>query len=248
VLRIGVWNVEYALTERVNTRRRAIMRRNPADIWILTETRDTLRPLGRLAVHSRQRPYYGSSVKHRSRWVSIWSRLPVTARPVARGADRERTTSALIATPLGPLLVYGSVMPWNGDKGRMGSDVNASGWSRFFEVVPQQLRECRQLQQRFPKAALCLAGDFNCDMERGSYYGSTKATRLLETGLASLRAFCATGPGRVPRGWLEHLPIDHIALPISWAPHTRVVAAWEGRIGQPRLSDHSGVVVEIKPA
>ena len=46
---------------------------------------------------------------------------------------------------------------------------------------------------------------------------------------------------------LKHPPIDHIALSSELAPHTNVIGAWEGTDADGvRLSDHSGLVVEIR--
>lgn len=247
MLRIGTWNVEYADSRATNVRRRSAMRRNPADIWILTETHDALAPpTGNLSkAHSRQRPLYGQRVKGRSRWVSIWTRYPIVARPRLRGADPERTTVAVIHTPIGPVVVYGTVMPWSGDKGRYGLNDEASGWSEHHRVLPLQINEWRKLRRRFPGTALCVAGDFNTDMASGSYYGTKRGIAILRRGLRKCGLFCATEPKRLRRNALIYPPIDHIALPVRWATRTRVVSAWEGRVGNPRLSDHSGLVVEI---
>ena len=40
-IRIGTWNVEYAINAR-NADRLAMLREHPADIWILTETHSSL--------------------------------------------------------------------------------------------------------------------------------------------------------------------------------------------------------------
>lgn len=134
-MRIGTWNVEYADTAATNERRRAALDANPADIWVLTETHDDLAPSGTFnSVHALQRPFYGSRVKRGSRWVSIWSRYPVE-RVRLEGADDERTVAAMIETPQGRLLVYGTVLPWNGDQGRMGENAEARGWSEHLRII-----------------------------------------------------------------------------------------------------------------
>jgi hypothetical protein len=244
-LRIATWNVEYADSAATNARRRGVMHENPADIWVLTETHDDLVPgEGFNAVHAAQRPIYGQRVKPGSRWVSIWSRFPLTPVRID-GSDNERTVVAKVETPMGSLTVYGAVMPWCGDKGRMGERVDASGWSEFHRVVPQQIKEWRQLVAADPDTALCVAGDYNVDLGTGAHYGSQETIALVRQGLDQCGLFCATEPSRMPRGALSNPPIDHIALPLAWARRTNVVAAWEGRTGQPRLSDHSGLIAEI---
>lgn len=163
------------------------------------------------------------------------------------GGDDERTVATRVQSALGPVVVYGTVMPWCGDKGRMGERADASGWSEFYRVVPNQIEQWRKLIAENPDAALCVAGDYNVDLATGSYYGSREAISIVQKGMNACDMFCATAPERLPLSILTHPPIDHIALPNRWADCTRVVGAWEGRIGQPRLSDHSGLVVEIKP-
>lgn len=60
---------------------------------------------------------------------------------------------------------------------------------------------------------------------------------------------CVTETERLPHGILRHPPIDHIALSEDLAPCATVVGAWEGTDAEGhRLSDHSGLVVEIGPA
>lgn len=244
MLRIATWNVEYADSAKTNVRRRQVMDEHPANIWVLTETHDDLTPgEGFHAVHAAQRPFYGTRVKSLSRWVSIWSTLPI--QPVeVEGGDQERTIAARIETHFGPVIVYGTVMPWCGDKGRMGERAEATGWSEFLRVVPTQIQQWRQLIAANPDAALCVAGDFNVDFANGAYYGSGETIALVREGLERCNLVCMTEPSRLAAGLLAHPPIDHIALPATWAERTRVASAWEGRVGHPRLSDHSGLVVE----
>jgi hypothetical protein len=245
VLRIGTWNVEYADVAATNARRADVLSNHSADIWVLTETHDALQPPGVAhAAHSFPRPRYGARVKEGSRWTSIWSRFPCEPADVTL-SDPERTIVARILTPTGALVVYGTVMPWNGDKGRMGERPGARGWSEFYRVAPQQIAEWRALQARYPDAALCVAGDFNVDMGAGAFYGSREAIVMLRDGLNTCALTCISEPSRFPAGRLVHPPIDHIALPSAWAHRARVTAAWEGRVGSPRLSDHSGFVVSV---
>lgn len=241
-MRIGTWNVEYALKAGSNLRRRKVLARHEADIWVLTETRDTLRPHGSFrAVHSKQRPFYGKSVKLRSRWVSIWSRFPIIARPLCD--DPERTTAAIVRSPLGNVLIYGTVMPWKDDKGRCGELKDAKGWSEHHRVIPLQAAEWKRMANRYAATRICVVGDFNTDMGSGSTYGTKRGIGLLATGLSSVGCRCATAPHRSFKHKLTRLPIDHIAVPNRW--RCGVAASWEGRIGRPRLSDHSGLTVEV---
>jgi endonuclease/exonuclease/phosphatase family metal-dependent hydrolase len=209
----------------------------PADIWVLTETHDDL-TIGpqHTAVHSAQRPIsdYPRRVKPGSRWVSIWSSYPIELVSLA-DADDERTVSAMVQAPNGPIVVFGTVMPWRGDKGR-----NAT------VAVKQQVGNWCELQRRFPASALCVAGDFNADLlpARSMIYPNAEARRALSAGLEECGLLTITAPEATPgpQGrWL----IDHIALPKDWELHARVSAVWKEENGKPRLSDHWGTVVQV---
>jgi len=246
MLRIGTWNVEYALGTEANARRRAVMDACPADIWVLTETHDSLSPgPGFQPVHSDQRPYFGKSVKAGSRWVSIWSRYPILTRIRLDRADCERTTAALVATPFGLLIVYGTVLPWHSDTGRCGEMPDAPRWSVAHRVIPMQIEEWRELRRLLPDAQLCVAGDYNMDMLTGATYGTKHGISMLHDGLADTGLYCATSSICTEGGWLERAPIDHIALPLEWRDKVCLASAWEGRVGSPRLSDHSGMVMSV---
>jgi exonuclease III len=236
-VRIGTWNVEYAWPARLDALR-GVLSANRADIWVLTETHDHLQPPDcEFVAHTEPRPKTWSGIRAGSRWVSIWSRFPIIANVTLPTADKERTVALLldIGQP-NSLLVYGTVMPWKGDREKQD-------WSEHHRVVPDQCAEWRELTQRHPGAAFCVAGDFNTDMRTGSYYGTKKGIALLREGLADCGLFCATEMPRVPAGLLQNPPIDHIAVPSAWESYTSVVSAWPSQKGV--LSDHSGVVIEV---
>lgn len=243
-LRIGTWNVEYADVAATNARRSDVLDQHPADIWILTETHDAFTPgPDYRAVHGRQRPPGGTRVKSGSRWVSVWSRLPITVADTVVLDSPTRTTCALVETPLGDVVVYGTVMPWNGDKGE--GPEPARGWNEHHRVLPIQTAEWRALQQAYPNAHLVVAGDLNTDMIGGGYYGTKRGIAMIEEGMAVSGLYCATRRGQPGVDALTYPPIDHILLPSAWRESTDVAAAFEGRTGSPRLSDHSGVVVAV---
>ena len=64
--------------------------------------------------------------------------------------------------------------------------------------------------------------------------------------LEELDLVCVTETDRVPEGNLRWPPIDHVLVPAAWSRRTSVISAWEGTTVQGvRLSDHSGLVVEV---
>jgi hypothetical protein len=237
-MRIGTWNVEYAYARRLGALREKLTA-NSADIWILTETHDDLAPPDcQFVAHSAERPKDWSGIRPGSRWVSIWSRYPIIPEVSLPHADRERTVSALLDLGEGrTILVYGTVMPWKGDRGKFD-------WSEHHRVIPEQCAEWLELKQKYPDAKMCIAGDFNTDMGTGARYGTKKGIAALHEGLAACDVFCATDPSRFPTGFLSCPPIDHIALSIEDRASTSVVAAWPA--AKKTLSDHSGVIVEVR--
>lgn len=239
-MRIGTWNVEYAAGADKNRLRFDRLNDEKADIWVLTETHDDLNlSETHRAVSTVQRP----TGRAGGRWTTIWTRWAV--REVVAVDDPVRTTAALIDAPSGPLLVYGTVLPWGTDPGPTGG---ARGWTEMDRVLPLQLAEWRRLRARYPEAALVVAGDFNVNLGGPHYYGTERARKVLRAGLEELQLGCATESDRVPSGALVHPPIDHIVVPAAWLPRTTVSSAWEGRDPHGRgLSDHSGLVVEVQP-
>ena len=237
-LRIGTWNVEYAHPKRLEALRQRLARHD-ADIWVLTETHDELAPSSEHhPVHSAPRPKSWRGIREGSRWVTIWSRYPIAPRPIQVG-DPERTACALL--DLGPgrqLLVYGTVLPWKGDRAKFD-------WSEHHRVISEQSAEWRALAAAHPDTALCVAGDFNTDMTTGGYYGTKVGIAALRAGLAACGLYCATAASEGSSG-LPCPPIDHIAVPCAWQASTAVVAAWPA--DRKNLSDHSGLIVQTDGA
>ncbi len=200
-MRIGTWNVEYAPEGRLDVLRR-VMTLHQADIWVLTETHDALVPKDAVhAAHSEPRPHQRDG----SRWVSIWSRYPIIEQVVCE--DSRRTVCALLEIEETiRLLVYGTVMPWAADQGDDPPEEKLPNWSEHHRALPLQCAEWLDLRQRYPDALLCVAGDFNTDMGRGSRYGTHKGIAELEQRPIELNRkppggihfFCEQGesPGR----------------------------------------------------
>ncbi len=237
-LRLGTWNLEYAAGAAKNVARLARLRAEDADVWVLTETHDQLDLAAtHVPVSTVQRP----TGRTGGRWATIWTRWPVLERlPVE---DPLRTVAALLESPVGPLVVYGTVLPWGTDPGPTGK---ARGWSEMDRVLPLQVGEWRRLRERFPDAPLVVAGDLNMNLGGKHYYGTASCRKVLREGLADVGLACATETDRVPAGALRHPHIDHVVVPSAWVPRSRVVSAWEGTTADgARLSDHSGLVLEV---
>lgn len=238
-MRIGTWNVEYAAGLAKNEQRLARMREASAPIWVLTETHDSLVLGAEYHVLSTEARPHG---RDGARWVAIASRFPFTRAIPTH--DPVRTVAGMIETPVGAVIIYGTVMPWHTDPGPSG---DSRSWADHHRVLPEQAAEWAALRAAHPGVHLCAAGDFNTDLGGAHYYGTKRGRAALVDGLRAADLVCLTFTDRVPDGWLEHPPIDHICVSAPLRVGAAVVDAWDGTTSEGiRLSDHSALVVELR--
>jgi exonuclease III len=244
-MRIGTWNVEYATGPEKNRRRLDELRKHNADIWVLTETHDNLDlSATHKPINSAQRPGV-RNISLSSRWVTIWTRYPV--RDVLCVLDDKRSTACLLDTPNGPMIVYGTVLPWHSDQGDKPSKIRVPNWSEHYRVIAEQSLEWASLRHEFPGVPLCIAGDLNMNIGGPHWYGTRQGRDGLQGAMEKSGLVCVTEHERMRRFPLRHSLIDHILLPTNLAESACVAAAWEGTDHEGvRLSDHIGVVVEVK--
>lgn len=109
-----------------------------ADIWVLTETRASVSPAeGHYGIHTPPHPIRRPDGDER--WVSIWSRWPLA--PTGLAPDPRRSVSAVVESPLGDLIVYGTVLPWANER---GDDGRANMWEVLEREIGRQGREWSQ--------------------------------------------------------------------------------------------------------
>lgn len=239
-VRIGTWNVQYGRGVEKNRLRAAHLRSLAADVWVLTETHDDLDlSSSHVPVHSEQR-----YVSPGGRWTSIWTSLPVIEQLAT--SDPHRSVAVRLGDEAtGEMIVYGTVLPWNGDQGP-DPEKPAKGWEEFHRVVPQQGRDWALLRARFPEAALVVAGDLNQDLGGEHYYGTKAGRRLLLDQLSKVRVACLTTTDRFDRSVLLHPPIDHVCAGAgAGAALQSEVLGWNRDVDGVRLSDHGGVLAEV---
>jgi hypothetical protein len=236
-MRIGTWNVAYAAGREKNERRLRRIVEMDCDIWVLMETHDDLAldsTYGSTSTTPRKTAAVGG------RWTTIWSRFPILQ--VVPVEDSHRTAAVLVESPSGPLVVFGTVLPWHTDPGPSGT---ARAWTEHHRVIPLQAREWAALRTAYPDAALCVAGDLNMNLGGPHYYGTVAGRAALRAGLAGAGLSCVTETERIPPGMLAHGPIDHVCVSEGLGNAVTRVMAWEGTDGDgARISDHSGVAVE----
>lgn len=240
-LRIGTWNVEYGCGAEKNRARRELLEGWKADVWVLTETHDELDlSPSHVALHSEQR--YATPG---GRWTTIWTSLPVIER-LSTGDPQRCVAARLDGGKAGAIIVYGTVLPWNGD---IGPDAHrpAQGWEEFYRVVPEQGREWAALRQRYPDATFILAGDLNQDLGGRHYYGTKACRALLVSELAKAGLECLTATDRFAPSALQHPPIDHVCAGAgSGKSLTAMAYGWDNVVNDMRLSDHGGTLVSLE--
>lgn len=241
-LRIGTWNVQYARGAVKNSARLELLNKWNADVWVLTETHDDLDlSASHTAIHSEHR-----YAKPGGRWTTIWSSLPVVER-IPTGDPHRCVAARLDAGEAGELVVYGTVLPWNGDAGPDAA--TARGWDEFRRVVPEQGREWVALRESYPAATLVVAGDLNQDLGGRHYYGTKACRALLGSQLAKATIDCLTTTDRFDPGLLQHPPIDHICVgPAQDRSLTSKAHGWNNVVNGVTLSDHGGTLVTLEIA
>jgi endonuclease/exonuclease/phosphatase family metal-dependent hydrolase len=159
-------------------------------------------------------------------------------------ADPSRTTAVRInlfeVKPGTEIIVYGTVLPEKGE-------------ANHAAAIKAQSEEWTYLRDAYPKAILCVAGDFNTDMGRAKdygyphFFGPKDSTALLVKTLERLRMRTVTDHG-FPEGLKpKYPPIDHIALSEPHADQARIVSSWAGRKGDGQtIDDRIGIVIAVR--
>ena len=246
-LRVATWNLERPGKTRLDRPRRIlnVIQKINADIWILTETNEIVVP-GDDFTGFASTPVDGL---HRSgeNWTTIWSRFPVTR--VIRTHAPEIAVCVEIESQIGPLIVFGTVLPYHAD--RVASE-GYRGWQSHYESIPEHGADWRRIRADYPSHLFCVAGDLNQSRDERRWdgrlwYGTQKGRTMLTDTLANCSLACVTEEDFVATGKLTtRSSIDHICIDKKHVACVRMVDAWEPFDPEGiRLSDHNGVVVDI---
>jgi hypothetical protein len=169
-MKVATWNLARVLPKDTARTAKIVgwLDRIDADVWVLTETHDSVSPgPGYSAVSTGHPDRPGEPGE---RWATVWSRLPIEPLPPTR--DPARSVAALVQPPHGaPLVVYGTVLPWLGSPWR---DFPADNGLAFRAALAAQLADWIALVRQFPDRDLCVLGDLNQDLSRRDYYGSRR--------------------------------------------------------------------------
>jgi hypothetical protein len=240
-LRIAEWNLERSGIDRTSRipGQLDVIRRINADVWILTETHSAIALDGYYPLVSMRDPNYHQEGES---CVTIWSRWPMRSVSIA---DPALTVCADLHLPSREqkMLVYGTVIPYGGDG---VSKRKALPWERHRAAVQLQTAEWLKLRELYRDHALCVAGDFNANLDGTRWYGVNDAKNAIRRGLVAAGMSCATEADlRAPPFEMTRATVNHICL--SDNLHGKVeMKAWEGTENGRYLSDHNGVLVDLE--
>jgi endonuclease/exonuclease/phosphatase family metal-dependent hydrolase len=236
-VRIVTWNLERPRARSVakNQMLHQKLREIDADIYVLTETHEAIRP--GLTYHGQ-----ATSVSAHNQWrylnnphtpgencTTIWSRWPIVRHEET--FDSTHAVCVEIATPVGPLMVYGTIITWHADRGADGTSRN---WAEHHKSITAHATDWATMRGDIP---LCVAGDFNTTLD-GTYYGTREGRTLLNNALQAANLGCVTGS--LPQ------TIDHICLSTRWARQVQQHFTWQAYTERGRpVSDHHGVGVDL---
>jgi endonuclease/exonuclease/phosphatase family metal-dependent hydrolase len=244
-LRIATWNVERPKPRgwKIPPAQRERMAEVGADIWVLTETHLDHQPTPE-HTHCAFSPPHPERRPEHERWVGIWSRWPLTEL-TDPPAHRRGSLAVEVATPWGPVIVYGTVLAWANER-HFDDGTPARMWEVHNVEVRRQVSEWVAIANGYPGVPFIVAGDFNQDRDGSGWYGSATARRVVTEGLEAAGLECVTAFDAVAEGRLvtNHL-VDHICVSRPWAHRSTVELAERIDTQGRRLSDHPTVTVEI---
>lgn len=257
-LRIATWNVQRpesgddARLPQLAHRLRSM----DADIWILTETHQSLSPgLEYRAAFTRQ--MRGKFHLGECR-TAIWSRLPI-AKTIATH-DPETAVCVEVTTDNGAILVYGTVIPYHqagvGQRTYRSGGVDVTGmqpWQLHYESIDRHLHDLMSISQRHPDHPICFGGDFNQSRDGRKWgggrqwYGTEEGRRRMTDCLNRMGLHCVTETDFVAAGAIAgRSNVDHLCVSQALVQDVALASAWNADLleGGP-VSDHSGVFIDL---
>lgn len=239
-MKLATWNLERA--KNCAALRQCTDEQN-ADVWVLTETHDVF-STGQAHSSSASARRDGTKLDGTGdRWVTITSKHPI--QPLAT-TDGVRTHAARVSPKeIAPFVVFGTVLPWRGDKWR---GFSSAGGVAFAEALKVQLADWRKLRAEFPEDEFFVLGDFNQDLAAEHYYGSKVSRAALTDALDAIGCTALTGGEGDPivRDSAPFACIDHICARRDSCWTARAAQRWPDSPQPVRaLSDHFGVSIEF---
>lgn len=237
-MKIATWNVERPKINgwTRNPRIIAKLREENADLWILTETNAAISPgedffsaatLPELKYHNLGESY-----------ATIWTRWPMLRNIKTYSA--EMAVCVEVKSPIGPMIVYGSIITYANDKGPQGT---SGRWGEHKKAIIEHCKDWKRIRAAFPNHHFVAAGDYNQSRDGSGWYEDAKSVELLSDAFTDNDLRCVTDKIKLVE---SRSTIDHICISKSMDTLPLTVTGWEGRNNKgERLSDHNGVVMTL---
>jgi len=248
-MRIATWNLDHASngSRPIELQIQKIISVS-ADIIILTETCDEVN----LLPYGYSYSHFSESNSYHKYCSAIWSKYPIVR--AIKTYDPETATCAEIASPLGKVIIYGTIITYFGDKGKDGT---SPFWHEHHKAINDHGSDWKIIfsDENVCRLPLIVAGDFNQPRD-GSKYNKSKDGQnisMLDEALMMNHLTCLTSEDFGLAGKLNADPkkgyirsnIDHICMTTN-AFSVDSVNAWnhftEDNI---YMSDHNGVYVDL---
>lgn len=218
-MKIATWNLERLEKNKTN-QIIEILNKLDADILVLTETSRTISLENYNVIHTKELPnnFDGIQYKNGETRVSVFSKYEVLSQYPTY--DEYTAICVELRTPMGDLLVYGSIIGVFGNKQpKFNYDLNG------------QLDDFKQL---FPNKLICLAGDFNITLS-----GRAWPSKIARQEILNLQE-CFNLTSETKK--IENA-VDHILLSKAIVENRKLeLNTWNiDKI----LSDHEGYVLRI---
>jgi exonuclease III len=209
-----------------------------ADVWILTEANDAVYLPGYNAITTSPVSGYHAAGEVSTALLTRW--------PISQSLptwDPLCAVCAEIAAPIGPVLVYGTIVTYANDKGPSNT---AKRWEEHRRSIDRHRLDWLKLKSRAgADGHVVVAGDFNQSLDGSGWYKDSTSMGLLSDALAASALRCVTEEDFRKTVGLSRASIDHICLSQRLASKVRDVRVWEGVVAGVRASDHNGVLVEL---
>ena len=195
-MRIATWNIDRPSQNGLMRNGKILeqIRKVDADIWVLTETNASIVPEARKSdpfagyIGLASRPE-GPKVPGQNK-TTIWSRYGI--KRAIQTYDPDTAVCAEIETPLGLMLVYGTIITYWGDTDKQFR----RPWLMHQDEIRRHKEDWAKIFPKLPNHMLCVAGDFNQNWDGTKWFTDAKmnddSVAMLRDHLAAHSLACVT--------------------------------------------------------
>lgn len=244
-MRIATWNLDHASNSKrpIDLQVHQIQAIKP-DVLVLTETcKEVELALHGFTAYSSKPNEYGKF------YSTIYLGPNVSFQKQLKTYDEVTATCLQVNTPLGEMIIYGTIIAYHGYK---GPNNDSPAWAEHYKAITDHGNDWAKLGNNPP---LVIAGDFNQTRDGSSRtYGTKLGRELLSAELSRNHLTCLTTENFGCTGKLKadqktnwaRNNIDHICMTEN-AFSVVNVDAWDHFNAEGKyLSDHNGVYVDIE--